>query len=153
ANHITDVARYGDGLVLATPAGLTFLDHGGPRSLYAFHGLVNNHVYTVAASGGNVVAGKLGGNFLAEGGRVISNFTVTTPGLRHNWISAVARSGDDWMVGTYGGGIVRLSQAGRFEDFELGTGSFEVYPNAMVATGTHVLAGTLGRGLYSFNRS
>src|SRR5262249_14998596 len=69
-----------------------------------------------------------------------------TPGLRHNWISAVARSGDDWMIGTYGGGLVRLSQAGRFEDFEAGTGSFEVYPNAMVKNGNHVLAGKLGRG-------
>jgi len=152
ADHVTDVARYGDGLVLATPAGLTFLDRGGPRSLYAFHGLVNNHVYSVGAFGGEVVAGTLGGISVLESERVISNFTVTTPGLRHNWISAVARSGDDWMIGTYGGGIVRLSQTGRFEDFEVGTGSFEVYPNAMMTTGNHVLAGTLGRGLYSFNR-
>lgn len=153
ADHVTDVAPYGRGLVLATPAGLTFLDRSGPRSLYAFHGLVNNHVYSVGASGEEVVAGTLGGISLLEGERVVSNFTVSTPGLRHNWISAVARTGDDWMIGTYGGGIVRLSRSGRFEDFEVGTGSFEVYPNSMVATGNHVLAGTLGRGLYSFNRS
>lgn len=153
ADHITDVAPYGNGLVLATPAGLTFLDRGGPRSLYAFHGLVNNHVYSVAASGGRVVAGTLGGVSVLDGERVISNYTVTTPGLRHNWISAVTLSGDDWMIGTYGGGIVRLSPAGQFEDFEVGTGNFEVYPNAMLSTGAHVLAGTLGRGLYSFNRS
>jgi len=31
-------------LVLGTPAGLTFLDGSGARSMYAFHGLVNNHV-------------------------------------------------------------------------------------------------------------
>lgn len=153
ADHVTDVAPYGNGLVLATPAGLTFLDRGGARSLYAFHGLVNNHVYSVAASGGRVVAGTLGGISILDGERVVSNFTVTTPGLRHNWISAVTLSGDDWMIGTYGGGIVRLSQKGQFEDFEVGTGNFEVYPNAMVGTGTHVLAGTLGRGLYSFNRN
>jgi len=160
ADHVTDVARYGDGLVVATPAGLTFLDRSGARSLYAFHGLVNNHVYSVAASGGEVLAGTLGGLSLLGGERVVSSFTVTTPGLQnaaghrlpHNWISAVVRSGDDWIIGTYGGGIVRLSQ-GRFEDFEVGTGNFEVYPNAMVATGNHVLAGTLGRGLYSFNRN
>lgn len=153
ADHVTDVARYGDGLVLATPAGLTFLDRSGPRSLYAFQGLVNNHVYAVGASGREVLAGTLGGISMLQGERVISNFTVTTPGLRHNWISAIARSGDAWMIGTYGGGIVRLSQNGQFEDFEIGTGNFEVYPNAMVSTGTHVLAGTLGRGLYSFNRN
>jgi ligand-binding sensor domain-containing protein len=153
ADHVTDVAPYGRGLVLATPAGLIFLDRGGPRSLYAFHGLVNNHVYSVGASGEEVVAGTLGGISLLEGERVVSNFTVSTPGLRHNWISAVVRTGDDWMIGTYGGGIVRLSRTGRFEDFEVGSGSFEVYPNSMVATGNHVLAGTLDHGLYSFNRT
>ena len=153
ADHITDVALYRDGLVLATPAGLTFLDHGGPRSLYAFHGLVNNHVYAVAAAGQQVVAGTLGGISVLEDEHVLSNFTISTPGLKHNWISAVTRTGDDWMIGTYGGGVVRLTSAGQFEDFEIGTGDFEVYPNAMLATGSHVLAGTLGRGLYSFNRN
>src|SRR5262249_30984858 len=35
ADHVTDAALYGSGMVLATPAGLTFLDESGPRSLYA----------------------------------------------------------------------------------------------------------------------
>jgi ligand-binding sensor domain-containing protein len=152
ADHVTDIARYGRGLVIATPAGLTFLDRDGPRSLYAFHGLVNNHVYSVGAAGDEVIAGTLGGISVLEGEHVVSNFTVATPGLRHHWISAVAASSDGWMIGTYGGGIVRLSRDGKFEDFEVGTGNFEVYPNAMVTTSTHVLAGTLGHGLYSLNR-
>ncbi len=156
ANHVTDIAHYGKGLVVATPAGLTFLDSSGPRSLYAFQGLVNNHVYSVAASGKEVIAGTLGGISVLENENVVANFTAATPGLKHNWVSAVAQTGPDWMIGTYGGGIVRLAtsgpMSGRFENFELATGKFEVYPNAMLATERHVLAGTLGKGLYSYNR-
>jgi len=49
AEHVTDVALYGDGMALATPAGITFLDNTGAHSLYAFQGLVNNHVYALGA--------------------------------------------------------------------------------------------------------
>ncbi len=153
ADHVTDAALYGDGMVLATPAGLTFLDRSGPRSLYAFQGLVNNHVYTVAASGREVVAGTLGGISVLENENVAANYTVATHGLTHNWISAVVRDGNDWVVGTYGGGIVRLLSNGRFEPFDVATAKFEVYPNAMLATDHHILAGTLGKGLYVYNRA
>lgn len=153
ADHVTDAALYGSGMVLATPAGLTFLDDSGPRSLYAFHGLVNNHVYTVAAAGREVFAGTLGGISVLENENVAANYTIATRGLSHNWISAVVRSGNDWIVGTYGGGIVRLLADGRFEPFDVATASFEVYPNAMLATEQHIFAGTLGRGLYVYNRS
>jgi ligand-binding sensor domain-containing protein len=153
ADHVTDAALYRDGMVLATPAGLTFLDPSGPHSLYAFHGLVNNHVYTVAAAGKEVVAGTLGGISVLEDESVAANYTVATHGLTHNWISAMVRDGNDWIVGTYGGGIVRLLSSGRFEAFDIATGKFEVYPNAMLATEHHVLAGTLGKGLYVYNRS
>ena len=153
ADHVTDAALYGSGMVLATPAGLTFLDDSGPRSLYAFHGLVNNHVYTVAAAGREVIAGTLGGISVLENENVAANYTIATRGLSHNWISAVVRSGNDWIVGTYGGGIVRLLADGRFEPFDVATAKFEVYPNAMLATEQHIFAGTLGRGLYVYNRS
>ncbi len=152
ADHVTDAALYGSGMVLATPAGLTFLDSAGPRSLYAFHGLVNNHVYSVGAAGKEVVAGTLGGVSVLENENVAANYTVATRGLTHNWISAIVRTGNDWIVGTYGGGIVRLLSNGRFESFDVGTGKFEVYPNAMLATDQHVLAGTLNKGLYVYNR-
>jgi ligand-binding sensor domain-containing protein len=152
ADHVADAALYGNGMVLATPAGLTFLDSSGPRSLYAFHGLVNNHVYTVAASGKEVVAGTLGGISVLENENVAANYTVATRGLTHNWISAIVQAGNEWIVGTYGGGIVRLSTDGRFEPFDVATGKFEVYPNAMLATDQHILAGTLNKGLYVYNR-
>jgi ligand-binding sensor domain-containing protein len=49
--------------------------------------------------------------------------------------------------------VVRLLANGRFEPFDLATGKFEVYPNAMLATDQHVLAGTLSKGLYVLNRA
>src|SRR5258708_30718592 len=153
ADHVTDAALYGSGMVLATPAGLTFLDGSGARSLYAFHGLVNNHVYTIAVAGKEVIAGTLGGISVLQDENVAANYTVTTRGLTHNWISAVVREGNDWMVGTYGGGIVRPLANGQFETLDLAPGKVEVYPNAMLATEGPVLARTLGKGRYAIKRS
>jgi ligand-binding sensor domain-containing protein len=152
ADHVTDVAAYRDGLVLATPAGLTFLDASGARSMYAFHGLVNNHVYALGVSGDELLAGTLGGLSLLNKGDVIANFTTATSNLKHNWITAVVPVGQEWIVGTYGAGIVALDRSGHFRSFEIGSGPFEVNSNAMLVTANFVLAGTLGQGLYVYDR-
>ena len=157
ADHVTDIVSYRDGLALATPAGLTFLDAGGARSMYAFHGLVNNHVYALGVSGDELLAGTLGGLSLLNKGDVTANFTTTTSNLKHNWITAIvpldSGSRDSkWMVGTYGAGILSLDRSGRFHSFETGSGPFEVNPNAMLVTANYVLAGTLGEGLYLYDR-
>lgn len=153
ADHVTDVTAYGDGLALATPSGLTFLDASGARSMYAFQGLANNHVYALAASGEELLAGTLGGISLLRGGSVAANYTTSNSSLRHNWISAVVPVGSEWMVGTYGAGIVRLDRSGHFHSFDEASAAFEVNPNAMLATPTLVLAGTSGKGLYLYDRS
>jgi ligand-binding sensor domain-containing protein len=152
ADHVTDVAPYRDGLALATPAGLTFLDVSGARSMYAFHGLVNNHVYALGVSGDELMAGTLGGLSLLNKGDVTANYTTTSSNLKHNWITAVVPVGPEWMVGTYGAGILGLDGSGHFRSFEVGTGPFEVNPNAMLVTPSYVLAGTLGQGLYLYDR-
>jgi hypothetical protein len=152
ADHVTDVAAYRDGLVLATPAGLTFLDPSGARSMYAFHGLVNNHVYALGVSGHELVAGTLGGISVLEKGDVTANYTTATSNLKHNWITAVVPVGAEWMVGTYGAGILGLDRSGHFHAFENASGPFEVNPNAMLVTPGYVLAGTLGKGLYLYDR-
>jgi hypothetical protein len=152
ADHVTDVAIYRDGLALATPAGLTFLDASGARSMYAFHGLVNNHVYALGVSGDELVAGTLGGVSVLEKGEVAANYTTATSNLKHNWITAVVPVGAEWMVGTYGAGIVGLDRSGHFHAFENASGAFEVNPNAMLVTPGYVLAGTLGKGLYLYDR-
>lgn len=152
ADHVTDVAAYRGGLALATPAGLTFLDASGARSMYAFHGLVNNHVYALAVSGDELMAGTLGGLSLLNKGEVAANYTTTSSNLKHNWITAVVPVASEWMVGTYGAGVLSLDRAGRFSSFEIGSGMFEVNPNAMLVTPCWVLAGTLGEGLYLYDR-
>jgi len=152
ADHVTDVVAYRDGLALATPAGLTFLDGSGAHSMYAFHGLVNNHVYALGVSGDELMAGTLGGLSVIGGGNVRVNYTAGASGLKHNWITAVVPVGDEWMVGTYGAGVLGLDGAGRFRSFEKATGDMVVNPNAMLVTPKHVFAGTLGNGLYVFDR-
>jgi ligand-binding sensor domain-containing protein len=152
ADHVTDVVAYRDGLALATPAGLTFLDATGGRSMYAFHGLVSNHVYALGVSGDELMAGTLGGLSLLNKGDVAANFTTASSNLKHNWITAVVRVGPEWMVGTYGAGVVGLDSSGRFHSYEVGSGQFEVNPNAMLVTQSYVLVGTLGAGLYLYDR-
>ncbi len=88
ADHVTDVASYQDGLALATPAGLTFLDATGARSMYAFQGLVNNHVYALGVSGNALMAGTLGGLSLPDKGAVQLNYHTASSGLKTNWIPA-----------------------------------------------------------------
>jgi ligand-binding sensor domain-containing protein len=152
ADHVTDIAPYQDGLALATPAGLTFLDATGARSMYAFQGLVNNHVYALGVSGDELMAGTLGGLSLLEKGDVQLNYTTATSELKHNWITAVVPVGPEWMVGTYGAGVLGLDRSGHFHSFENATGPIEINPNAMLVTKSHVFAGTLGKGLYVYDR-
>ncbi|MFQ5722884.1 MAG: hypothetical protein ACE5G6_00220 [Terriglobia bacterium] len=153
ADHVTDVVLDAGAMVVATPAGLTFVDAAGTRSLYAFHGLVNNHAYALASSGDVLLAGTLGGLSVLDGDVVRESYTTANSGLAHNWITAIVSVGPDWFVGTYGAGILRLESNGRWHSFPDATGSFEVNPNAMVATDHRVYAGTLGQGLYVYERS
>ncbi len=139
--------------MLATPAGLTFLDRNGARSLYAFQGLVNNHVFALGVSGDEILAGTLGGISLIGHEQVRTNYTVGNSGLKHNWITAIVLAGDEWMVGTYGAGVLRLDGEGRFHPMGKATGPFDVNPNTMLVTASHVFAGTLEQGLYVYARA
>jgi len=152
ADHVTDVAVESDGMAVATPAGITFLGPDGARSLYAFQGLVNNHVYALGASGHELLAGTLGGISVLDQGQIVANYTTANSALGHNWISAVVPIGREWMIGTYGGGIVRLDDSGRFHSYQIATANFDVNPNAMLVTDRHVYAGSLGQGLYVYDR-
>jgi len=147
ADHVTDVALYDGGMALATPAGITFLDRSGAHSIYAFQGLVNNHVYALGADGDKLVAGTLGGLSLLTGGEVRKNLNTSTSGLKHNWITALTPVGNDWLVGTYGAGIMRLSTNGNVTPTDATRTGVVINPTAMTTDGRMVLAGTLGNGL------
>jgi ligand-binding sensor domain-containing protein len=56
------------------------------------------------------------------------------------------------MIGTYGAGILGLDGSGKFRSFERASADMVVNPNAMLVTTKHVFAGTLGNGLYVFDR-
>lgn len=157
ANQVTDVLLRGDSrsptIVAATPAGITTIDASGTSSLYAFHGLVNNHVYAIAASGSRLLAGTLGGLSILDSGFVRASFTTANSGLKHNWITAIAGAGDDWLVGTYGAGVLKLDSTGRWSNFADWKAPAIVNPNAMLVTERAIYAGTLGQGLAIFNRA
>ncbi|HWZ96745.1 MAG TPA: hypothetical protein VN025_03215 [Candidatus Dormibacteraeota bacterium] len=152
ANHVTDVAPYQNGLAIATPAGITFLDADGARSMYSFHGLVNNHVYALGVSNEDLMVGTLGGLSDVKKGLVKANYVAGSSGLKQNWVTAVVRVDDEWMIGTYGSGVMGLDNAGKFHAFEKATAAMEINPNAMLVTKNHVFAGTLGNGLYVYDR-
>lgn len=153
ADHVTDVVLSPQGMTVATPAGLTFISPSGTRSLYAFHGLVNNHVYSLALSGDRLMVGTLGGLSIVDAGQVRVSYTTVNSGLKQNWITGLVQVGNDWFVGTYGGGILRLDSAGRWQVFSDASSAFDVNPNAMMATTDRVYAGTLGQGLYVYDRA
>jgi len=50
-------------------------------------------------------------------------------------------------------GVLRLDRSGRFQTFEKASAPFEVNPNAMLVTPHHVFAGSLGNGLYVYDRA
>jgi ligand-binding sensor domain-containing protein len=163
ANQVTDVVLRPDGsAVAATPAGVSFIDASGISSIYAFHGLVNNHVYALATDGPRTLAGTLGGLSILDGPIVKASFTTANSTLKQNWITAIVRASGasnaprpdaEWFIGTYGGGVLRMDSQGRWEAFEEMRGEIEINSNAMISSDRAVYAGTLDRGLAIFDVS
>jgi hypothetical protein len=155
SDHVTDIAFTPTGTALATPAGITFLTATGAESLYAFQGLVNNHVYALAANSGELLAGTLGGLSILQSNAVQRNLTISNSTLKHNWITALLpTSNGSYLVGTYGAGLETLDREGHFTPIELPAGSphdLVINPNALLATPTHIYAGTLGHGLLVYS--
>jgi hypothetical protein len=153
ASNVTDVLFQPDpsaeaALVVATPAGLSFIEHGSISSIYAFHGLVNNHVFTLADLDGTLYAGTLGGVSALRRGLVQASFNTANSSLRQNWITASAVFGRHLYLGTYGSGVVRLDGDGLVQSFPVFAGRrFEINLNALLATDRALYAGTAGQGL------
>ncbi len=157
ANNVTDVLLRGDSrslsMMVATPAGITTIAPSGTSSIYAFHGLVNNHVYALAASGTRVLAGTLGGLSIVDAGLVTASFTTANSGLKANWITGIVPVGNEWFAGTYGGSVVKLDANGHWSGFEDFRPPVEINAGAMLATDRAVYAGTLRQGLAIYSRA
>lgn len=154
SNHVTDLLfrrRNPDSttsLAVATPAGISFVENGSISSLSAFHGLVNNHVLTLAEWDGNLFAGTLGGVSLLQDGLVQTSFTTANSTLSQNWITASAPGPDGMYLGTYGSGVIRVERDSAIRSFrEFSRERIEINPNALLATNAFVYAGTAGQGL------
>lgn len=157
SDHVTDVTFTRAGTVLATPAGITFLGPSGAESLYAFQGLVSNHVYALASTGSSnqLLAGTLGGISILKSNSVARNLNITNSNLKHNWITALLPMPDNTMlVGTYGAGLETLDSQGRFTPIELPADTARglvINPNALYATASHIYAGTLAKGMLVYS--
>ncbi len=151
ATHVTDVLLTGEAVLAATPAGLTIFDRNGARSLNAFHGLGNNHIYSLALRGQEIFCGTLGGITRIQQGVVRVNHSTANSGLRANWVTAMAVAGGDVYAGTYGGGVQRLDASQAWQSFKDLPGDAVVNPGALVATATGVYAGTLQHGLLCYD--
>ncbi len=147
ASHVTDVLFAGGTTVVATPAGLSFLENG-ITSVYGFQGLVNNHVYTLAQWNDQLYAGTLGGISELKNGLVKASFTTANSELRQNWITASQTFGGKLYLGTYGGGVIRFEPTGAVSTFEsFSHKRIEINPNALAASAKALYAGTAGYGL------
>ena len=153
ADHVTDVAFSGNTLIAATPAGISFVGRDGIGSIYAFQGLVNNHVYTIAADANRLLAGTLGGLSMIEDGLVRTSYTTANSHLRHNWITALEKVDGEWFAGTYGAGVVVLDANAEWHGFPDLPKGLVVNPNALAVSATRVYAGSLGDGLYVYERA
>jgi ligand-binding sensor domain-containing protein len=158
SDHVSDIAFTSTGMALATPAGITFLGPTGAESLYAFQGLVNNHVYALASSATDgLLAGTLGGISVLKSKAVQRSFTVNNSSLGHNWITALLPLPQaNTLVGTYGAGLETLDPQGRFTAVALPSGTphdLVINPNALYTTATHLYAGTLGHGMIVYSQA
>ena len=117
-------------------------------SVYAFQGLVNNHVYTLLQTNSNLLAGTLGGVSLLKDAIVQNSFTTANSNLSQNWITASVAVGDDVFLGTYGSGVMHMNSRFLLEGYrEFAKKRVEINANAMLATQFAVYAGTAGQGL------
>ena len=138
-------------VAIATTQGFTLKDGETMKSLYAFHGLVNNHVYTMASAKEDLYLGTLGGISRVSNMQVTGNWTQMDSGLKRNWVNALMHVGGQLFVGTYGSGVQVRTEDGQWRDFPALPQDLEINPNALFFDGKQLLFGTLDRGFYIYD--
>jgi Two component regulator propeller len=150
---IAAVAATPTGLALAGARGVTLIDGARTRTLYAFHGLANNHVYALAWRDGRLYAGTLGGLSIIQNDKVFKNIGAGPRGLRAAWVTALAAAPEGVYAGTYGGGVQLVREGGAVEDLPAPGGRFHVNPGALALDGNTLWVGTLESGLLAWDRT
>ncbi|MCI0411193.1 hypothetical protein L0222_00155 [bacterium] len=141
----------GKAVAIATTQGFTLKEGDSMKSIYAFHGLVNNHIYTMAADGDQIYLGTLGGISRISKMRITESWTQMDSGLKRNWVNAMISIEKQLFVGTYGSGIQLRTQSGEWRDFPALPEDLEMNPNALFYDGRYLFCGTLDRGFYVYD--
>jgi ligand-binding sensor domain-containing protein len=161
SNEVNHIVRLCSGeLAIATGGGLSIVDGGTIRSIYAFHGLINNRVFAlqpmpVADAGGEEVlaAGTLGGISLVSRYQVVAQITPENSRLPVHWITALLGFEGSLLIGTYGGGLALRGPNGDWIEMPEMLTKLEINPNALWLDSDLLLAGTLDRGMAVLRRT
>ncbi len=146
------VGSAGDDLLAATAEGVTLLRGSRPlQSLFTLHGLASNRVYSAGSFGGRIYLGTLGGISVLEKSRIAFSWNTSNSGLAVNWVNAMAPLDRQLFVGTYGGGVQSVNEAGEWTDYGATIGKFEVNPNAMGTDSGKLFVGSLDRGFFIYD--
>ena len=135
----------------ATPEGVA-IGYGqgvllpGERLLSAFHGLPANQA-TALASGKSLFVGTPSGLGAIRARRVEWRVVPGEGKLPNPWVTALWSGPDALYVGTYGGGVVRRDESGRFVSF-VETEGMKVSAGGLVSADNDLFLGTEGRGLF-----
>lgn len=145
------VVGYGQGVLLP-----------GPRLLSAFHGLPGNQALALAY-GETLFVGTPSGLGAVDAGRVRWRVASGEGRLPHPWVTALALSGQDLFVGTYGGGVVRRraprtspasgsrADTAVYEPY-VETEGLKVNTGCLVEAGGRIFLGTDGHGLFRLSK-
>jgi hypothetical protein len=137
------LASSDDGVAIGYAQGVLL---PGSKLLSAFHGLPGNQALALA-SGDALFVGTPSGLGAVRGRRVAWRATSSDGALPHPWVTALHVVGDVLYVGTYGGGVVRRTRAGRYEPF-VETEGLKINAGCLAEVGGRLYAGTDGRGLW-----
>lgn len=141
-----------EGLWAAGKDGLVHRPRRGPSlALSAFHGLPSNKAYCLAAGGGELWVGTLGGLARVDEGVVMQTWRPGASRMPAGWTNALAWTPRALFVGTYGGGVARLDR-GTQAISRLPGPVTEVNPGAALVVGDTVLMGGL-QGLVAYDVS
>jgi hypothetical protein len=122
----------------------------GQKLLSAFHGLPGNQA-TALAGGTSLFVGTPSGLGSIRARRVAWRVTPGEGKLPHPWVTALLEGADGLYVGTYGGGVARRVESGRFAFFEE-TRGLKVAAGAIVEAEGRLFLGTEGQGLFRLSR-
>ncbi|MEW6680073.1 MAG: two-component regulator propeller domain-containing protein [bacterium] len=146
--NISHIKRDGRRIIFSTNQGVTIEEEGIFKSLYVLHGLINNHVYCSETMDDLIYLGTLGGITLLKEDKVLRNYTVSNSKLPANWITALLKVDKELYIGTYGGGVAKITGDGNLFDFKL---RFETNPNALCYIKPYLLVGTLDQGIFLYH--